>query len=135
MIAGLLQESAIETAEWYTSAGFAVVLLLLLLYILQQIQGHELHGSSEAPSNWHAAPFGISSLRGQAFRSLTDKEGCMLAPRAIPGQVDAPRPGGINANIGFFCDEDDETREACRQKCLENEACNWRMGMCKLRSA
>lgn len=112
----LMEDSSIQRAEWCVSGSFAVGLLLMALYSLGQIRSHELRGSSSSSSssdaevaeNWHSAPFGISSLRGHAFRSLTDRDGCLLDPQSIPGQISAP---GDNTRNAIF---DSETRRTRR---------------------
>ena len=107
----LLEESSVHRAEWGVSASFALALLLMVLYSFRQIRNHELRGSSsrggrDVPENWHSAPFGVSSFRGHAFRSLTDRDGRLLAPQMIPGQISAPRDNTSTSNAIF----DSETR-------------------------
>lgn len=96
----ILSESDVGEAELYVSVGFATVLLLLCAYTYLQIRRHEVGGSNssgrDVSPNWHAAPFGIKSFRGQAFRRLTDKEGYLQAPQSIPGQLDAPDDSANN---------------------------------------
>eukprot|EP01043_Picozoa_sp_COSAG02_P002148 COSAG02_NODE_49_length_45106_cov_298.436177_5_plen_428_part_00 len=90
----MLSESDFADTELYVSVCFAIVLLVLCAYTYLQIRRHETGGSTssgrDVSPNWHAAPFGIASFRGRAFRRLTDKESYLQAPQSIPGQLDAP---------------------------------------------
>lgn len=96
----LLNESEVEAAEVYVSVGSATVLLWLCVYVYLQIRRQELGGSSssgrDVSANWHAAPFGITTFRGRAFRRLTDKEGYLQEPQSIPGQLEAPDDSADN---------------------------------------
>ena len=75
----LLEEQDIDSVEFYISVTFGVILLLLCLYVYWEVRSHESGGLSrdgrDVPADWHAAPFGISSFRGHAFRRLTDSSG------------------------------------------------------------